>query len=161
MLKEASQGYRVLGLAIALDGGKMKHITTANVSKELADSSKYLDLESDCQFLGYVCIRDPVRPEVPAAIAACHTAGINVIMITGDAKETAVAIARELNILRGHEKNAIFTGAEFEALTQSQKIEALKGHDGKVFSRVEPRHKRELVKLLIDMVSQPQVFECV
>lgn len=73
-------------------------------------------------------------------------------MITGDAKETAVAIAKELQILTGTEKNSCFTGAEFESLTDKQKKEALSGHGGKVFSRVEPRHKRELVKILIDMV---------
>lgn len=49
-----------------------------------------------------------------ASIQACKTAGINVIMITGDAKETAVAIAKELKILTGTEKNSCFTGAEFE-----------------------------------------------
>lgn len=73
-------------------------------------------------------------------------------MITGDSKETAVAIATELEILNGREKNACFTGEEFEKLTEKQKKDALIGREGKVFSRVEPRHKRELVKLLIDMV---------
>lgn len=131
----------------------MKHITDSNVKTELSDSEKYPELEGGCQFLGYVCIKDPVRPEVKDSILACRTAGINVIMITGDAKETAVSIATELNILTGNEKNACFTGAEFEALSREQKIKALEGHEGKVFSRVEPRHKRELVKILIDMVS--------
>jgi Ca2+-transporting ATPase len=60
----ASQGFRVLGLAIALDGGNMAHITEQNLKQELADSSKYRELESNCQFIGYVCIKDPVRPEV-------------------------------------------------------------------------------------------------
>jgi Ca2+-transporting ATPase len=46
-----------------------------------------------------------------------------------------------------------WTGAEFEKLSKAQKESALQGDAGKVFSRVEPRHKRELVKLLIDMVS--------
>ena len=52
------------------------------------------------------------------AIRACNTAGINVIMITGDSKETAVAIATELEILNGREKNACFTGEEFEKLSE-------------------------------------------
>jgi magnesium-transporting ATPase (P-type) len=151
--KVAAQGYRVLGFGISLDGGNMKHITDSNIKTELADQKNYLSLEGGCQFLGYVCIKDPVRPEVKDSILACHTAGINVIMITGDAKETAVAIAKELNILTGNEKDACFTGAEFEALSKEQKIKALQGHEGKVFSRVEPRHKRELVKILIEMVS--------
>ena len=76
-------------------------------------------------------------------------------MITGDSKETAVSIAKELKIIPENADIAktCFTGSEFEALTSKQKIEILSGSTGKVFSRVEPRHKRELVKILIEMVS--------
>jgi len=110
-------------------------------------------LESGLAFLGYVCIKDPVRPEVEQAIVDCKTAGINVIMITGDAKETAVSIAKELNIIPQNAdiSKTCLTGAEFEELTASQKEKVLSGSTGKVFSRVEPRHKRELVKILISM----------
>lgn len=101
-----------------------------------------------------MCIKDPVRPEVQSAIEDCKTAGIRVIMITGDSKETAVAIARELKIIDSDKaaKEDSFTGQEFEGLSHEQKLKALGGNGGKVFSRVEPRHKRELVKLLIEMV---------
>jgi Ca2+-transporting ATPase len=74
-------------------------------------------------------------------------------MITGDAKETAVAIAQELQILKGGNNDVCLTGSEFDALSKDEKIKRLSGKDGKVFSRVEPRHKRELVKILIEMVS--------
>lgn len=76
-------------------------------------------------------------------------------MITGDSKETAVSIAKELNIIAQNAdiSKTCFTGAEFEALNQKQKEGVLSGSTGKVFSRVEPRHKRELVKILIQMVS--------
>ena len=76
-------------------------------------------------------------------------------MITGDAKPTAVAIAKELDIITARQpvEGNCFTGAEFEALTHDEKKKVLSGKQGKVFSRVEPRHKRELVKLLIEMVS--------
>ena len=76
-------------------------------------------------------------------------------MITGDSKETAVSIAKELKIIPENADIAktCFTGVEFEALTPKQKTEVLSGSTGKVFSRVEPRHKRELVKILIEMVS--------
>jgi magnesium-transporting ATPase (P-type) len=86
-------------------------------------------------------------------------------MITGDSKETAVAIAKEINIIEQDGPNTSFTGTEFMTLTHEQKINALGGVGGKVFSRVEPRHKRELVKLLIEMVrttfilSNPQFIE--
>jgi len=155
ILSVASQGYRVLGIAIGLDGGNMQNITRQNASQELADTTKYLTKEGGLAFLGYVCIKDPARPEVEQAIQECKTAGINVIMITGDAKETAVSIAKELKIISENAdlSKTCFTGAEFEALSQSKKESVLKGSSGKVFSRVEPRHKRELVKILINMVS--------
>jgi Ca2+-transporting ATPase len=61
--------------------------------------SQYDSYEKGGTFLGFVCIKDPVRDEVKEAIAACKTAGIRVIMITGDSKETAVAIGKELEII--------------------------------------------------------------
>jgi Ca2+-transporting ATPase len=138
---------------MADDGGNMKHINAGNVDKELDDPSKYPQLESNVNFLGYVCIMDPIRDEVAKAIEQCHYAGVNVIMITGDSKETANAIAKKLNIIKPgqDEEKACFTGAEFEKLSPKEKEAKLKGRNGKVFSRVEPRHKRELVKILIDM----------
>lgn len=134
----------------------MKHINASNIQNELSNPDKFVELESNCQFVGYVCIRDPPRDEVKDSINDCRTAGVNVIMITGDAKETAIAIARELNILSPSQKaeNSCWTGSEFEKLSAREKNLALKGRQGKVFCRVEPRHKRELVKILIDMVSQ-------
>jgi len=72
-------------------------------------------------------------------------------MITGDSKETAVAIAKEISIIDQDGPNTSFTGTEFMSLSHEQKLKALGGVGGKVFSRVEPRHKRELVKLLIEM----------
>merc|ERR1719181_2698329 len=94
----SSKGLRVLGVAIGLDGGNMSHITRQNAQEELADTSKYQHYEGGLAFLGFACIKDPVRPEVSQAIQDCKTAGVNVIMITGDSKETAVSIAKELDI---------------------------------------------------------------
>lgn len=151
--KCSSQGLRVLAIAMATDGGNMKHINKSNLDKELDDPSKYPQLESNVNFLGYVCIMDPIREEVPEAIRMCHYAGVNVIMITGDSKETANAIAKQLSIIKPgqDEKASCLTGAEFESLSMDDKKKRLSGRSGKVFSRVEPRHKRELVKILIDM----------
>jgi Ca2+-transporting ATPase len=150
--KVASEGYRVLGIAIALDGGNMNDVTKENCHDKLADANTYAEFEGGCSFLGYVCIKDPCRPEVKPMIQECKTAGITVIMITGDARETAISIARELDILTPGQdtEKSCFTGAQFEELNKDQKIAILKGTHGKVFSRVEPRHKRELVKILID-----------
>ena len=60
----AEQGFRVLGIAIGLDGGNMKDITRDNASAQLSDTDKYQHFESGLAFLGYVCIKDPVRAEV-------------------------------------------------------------------------------------------------
>lgn len=80
--------------------------------------SKYNEYEFGGTFLGFVCIKDPVREEVKGAIEDCKTAGIRVIMITGDSKETAVSIAKELEIINESEAvSSSFTGTEFEALT--------------------------------------------
>ena len=68
ILTVASQGYRVLGIAIGLDGGNMGDITSANAKQLLADTSKYQQYESNLAFVGYVCIKDPVRPECQKAI---------------------------------------------------------------------------------------------
>ena len=98
----------------------MKHITAQNASELLSNSEEYARLESGCSFLGYVCIKDPVRPEVESAIQACKTAGINVIMITGDSKETAYSIALELGIVKPSQKSeeTVFTGQQFEELSE-------------------------------------------
>ena len=74
-------------------------------------------------------------------------------MITGDAKETAVSIAKQLKIISEDTGDNCFTGAEFESLSVADKKKALAKSTGKVFCRVEPRHKRELVKILIELVS--------
>jgi Ca2+-transporting ATPase len=149
----ASRGLRMLAVAMAKDGGNMKHINAQNLKTELADSDKFPEFESNCHFVGYVGIRDPPRDEVKDAIHSCKLAGVNVIMITGDSKETAIAIAKELGILAPSQNSAqsCFTGQEFEELPAEKKTAALKAKGGKVFSRVEPRHKRELVKMLIDL----------
>jgi P-type E1-E2 ATPase len=74
-------------------------LNKSNIEAKLGDISKYNEYEVGGTFLGFVCIRDPPRDEVKGAIEDCKTAGIRVIMITGDSKETAVSIAKELNII--------------------------------------------------------------
>merc|ERR1719401_1743583 len=107
-------------------------------------------------FIGVTGILDPPRPEVKPAIKACRVAGISVIMITGDNKVTAEAIAQDIGILApssDHHENS-FTGKEFEDLSEERKKEVLanivarKAVEGAVFSRTEPRHKQLIVKIL-------------
>jgi len=149
----AGQGLRCLAVAEIEGAGALSSLTEANKIEMLTDITKYDSWEQNATFIGIVCIRDPPRPEVLPGIRACKTAGIRVIMITGDAKETAVSIAKELDILEASDdiKTCVFTGTEFDAMNAEQRKKAVGGESGKVFARVEPSHKRELVKVLIDL----------
>ncbi len=90
--------------------GKLKDLTKDNVHQHLGDIQKFSELETGGTFLGIVCIKDPVREEVKQALKDCTTAGIRVMMITGDSKETAVAIAKEISIIEKDGPNISFTG---------------------------------------------------
>lgn len=148
----SSEGLRCLAIAEVPNAGKLAGVNEQNKIEYLGDIKKYSEFESGATFIGIVCIKDPVREEVKPAIKDCKTAGIRVIMITGDSKETATAIAQELDIIEEGQnlEKSVFTGSQFAAMTSQQKMAAVGGEDGKVFSRVEPAHKRELVKCLIE-----------
>ena len=98
-------------------------------------------LEQDLCFIGLTGMIDPVRPEVKPAIEECRSAGIRPVMITGDHKDTAVAIARELGIIDSADQ--AITGAELDAIPEDQLGEAVK-HYG-VYARVQPEHKVRIV----------------
>ena len=98
-------------------------------------------LEQELVFLGLVGMIDPVRPEVKAAIADCRTAGIRAVMITGDHKDTAVAIAGELGIIT--DASQAVTGAELNNMPHSEICEAVKKYS--VYARVQPEHKTRIV----------------
>ena len=149
----AAQGLRCLAFAEIPNAGSLSNLTDSNKTELLSDISSYDKHENSATFVGIVCIKDPVRNEVKPAIKDCKTAGIRVIMITGDSRETALSIAQELNIIEKTDdpKHCVFTGSQFEAMTPAEKKKAVGGDSGKVFSRVEPAHKRELVKILIEL----------
>lgn len=149
----AGQGLRCLAIAEKPGAGELSDLTAQNKGQKLSNIKDFDRFEQGSTFIGVVCIRDPPRPEVRPGLEACKTAGVRVIMITGDAKETAIAIAKELNILEADDKvqDCVFTGSEFESMNAEQKKKAVGGDSGKVFARVEPSHKRELVKTLIEM----------
>nr|WP_288824210.1 cation-translocating P-type ATPase [uncultured Clostridium sp.] len=99
-------------------------------------------LESELIYLGLSGMIDPVRPEVKAAIRECQNASIRPIMITGDHKDTAVAIAKELGILE-NESMAI-TGGELEKLSDEELEKKITNFS--VYARVQPEHKVRIVK---------------
>jgi magnesium-transporting ATPase (P-type) len=95
----SGQGLRCLAIAEILTAHDLGNISKENQSQLLADTSKYDNYESNATFIGVVCIMDPIRPEVPQSIKDCQTAGVKVVMITGDAKNTAANIAQQAGIL--------------------------------------------------------------
>lgn len=121
--------------------------------KELqgVDNSQFSILDSqlikDLSFLGVVAISDPIRPDVPAAVAKCQSAGIGVKIVTGDTPGTATEIARQIGLWKPEdtEKNRI-TGAAFAELTDGEALDRVM--DLKIMSRARPTDKQRLVQLL-------------
>ena len=109
--------------------------------KEKPSSNTPEFLEHDLIFLGLTGMIDPVRPEVKAAIDECRSAGIRAVMITGDHKDTAVAIAKELGIIK--DASEAITGAELDKIPEDQLNEAIKKYG--VYARVQPEHKVKVV----------------
>ena len=100
------------------------------------------NLESDLTYIGMVGMIDPPRIEAKDAVKKCKTAGIKPVMITGDHKITAIAIAKELGILN-NESEAI-TGSELEKMTQEELTKNIRNYS--VYARVSPEHKVRIVK---------------
>ena len=102
------------------------------------------DIENDMTFIGVAGMIDPPRKEVAMSVRVCRQAGIRTIMITGDHKDTAVAIAKELDIYRSGD--GVITGEEMDAMDTRQLDEAVKTVT--VFARVSPADKLRIIKSL-------------
>lgn len=148
-----------------LKDGKVRDITEADRTEILKKNKEYADralrvlacsfkelseipadqspeaLEKDLVFCGLVGMIDPVRPEVKAAIEECRTAGIRPIMITGDHKDTATAIAMELGIIDN--PNAAITGAQLNEISDEDFEKDVEKYS--VYARVQPEHKVRIV----------------
>lgn len=98
-------------------------------------------LENELCFIGLTGMIDPVRPEVKAAIEECRGAGIRPIMITGDHIDTAVAIAKELGILK--DASEAVTGSQLDAMDDEEFERRFR--DISVYARVQPEHKTRIV----------------
>ena len=102
---------------------------------------------NDLSFLGIVAISDPIRPDVPAAVGKCQSAGISVKIVTGDTPGTATEIARQIGLWKPEdtERNRI-TGAAFAELSDEEALDRVL--DLKIMSRARPTDKQRLVQLL-------------
>ena len=141
-LEYGKRGLRTLALAYVDESdGDVSHYKTDR-------AEDYVKFEQDMTFVGLVGMLDPPRPEVREAIAKCKTAGIRTIVITGDNKNTAETICRDIGVFGPNEDltGKSYTGKELDALSQEEKIQAVKR--ASLFSRTEPNHKSQLVDLL-------------
>ncbi len=131
----AGDGLRVLGLAY----------------KEVKKKETYTveEVETELTFVGLTGMMDPPRPEVPEAVSLCHTAGIKVIMITGDYGLTALSIAKKIGLAKD-ETARVITGYEVSEMTNSQLADVIGGGEV-IFARVSPEHKMMIVDALKDM----------
>ena len=130
----AERGLRVLAFAWRPPA------PTADAEPDAAEA------EADLVFLGFVALRDPPRPEVPAAIETCRRAGVRLIMVTGDHPRTALALAREIG-LADEAPVRIITGPELERMTAAELQLALDAPQT-LFARLGPDQKTRVVEAL-------------
>ena len=135
-------GLRVIALA-AVD-----NVAGNALTQSAKTTAEYAQIEQGMTLLGLVGMLDPPRPEVPESIRLCKEAGIRVIVITGDNRNTAESICRQIGVFGADEdiRGKSYTGREFDNLSASEQLEAAK--TASLFSRVEPSHKSRLVDLL-------------
>jgi P-type Ca2+ transporter type 2C len=152
--------------AMALVNGQLVPMTDELIKKIAADNKRMADkalrvlacsykkydtapadfapetLENDLIFIGLTGMIDPVRPEVKAAIEECRLAGVRPVMITGDHKDTAVAIGKELGIIT--DASQAIMGAELDKFSDEELKEDVLKYS--VYARVQPEHKTRIVK---------------
>eukprot|EP00250_Pteridium_aquilinum_P009828 c18964_g1_i1 orf=764-3508(+) len=147
----ASKGLRVLACACKTGLESLDDYTGPEHSAHhlLLNTENYATIESQLTFVGLVGMQDPPRQEVKDAIKDCKRAGIGVVVITGDNKNTAEAICREIGLFYQNEdlSSKSFLGRDFMRLSQGERRNVLLGKSF-VFSRAEPIHKQEIVRVL-------------
>jgi magnesium-transporting ATPase (P-type) len=128
----ASEGFRVLALAVRSGGRELMEKTSAQ-------------LEQDLTFIGLVAMFDPPREAVTTAMAQCHQAGISVTMITGDYGLTAEAIAQQIGLVQG--KARVVSGEELGHLSEAQLRQLIHHRQNQlIFARVMPEQKLRIVQ---------------
>lgn len=142
MHRLASQGLRVIGVAWRrLDADEQEVLTQKEPDQE--------ELENNLQLAGFIGIEDPVRPEVPAAVTTCQKAGIDIVLITGDHPDTAMAVARRINLVDNSTAGSAscLSGRQLDQLSIRQLMEYLE-QGVRVFARTTPEQKMKIVTAL-------------
>ncbi|MCL1805418.1 MAG: calcium-translocating P-type ATPase, PMCA-type [Clostridiales bacterium] len=140
-----TRAYReeILSRAEEFAGRALRVLAAAyRIHKTQPQSNEADELEQDMVFIGVVGMIDPCRPEVYDAINECRMAGIRPVMITGDHKDTAIAIARDLGIIT--DASQAIEGAALETLSDEELIDAVERYS--VYARVQPEHKTRIVR---------------
>ncbi|MDY3970802.1 MAG: calcium-translocating P-type ATPase, PMCA-type [Atopobiaceae bacterium] len=127
--------------SMADDALRVMAAARVNYGKEKPSDFSADALEHDMTFLGLCGMIDPVRPEVKQAVSEAHSAGMHVIMITGDHIDTAVAIAKELGIIV--DRSQAITGAELDKMSDEEFADKIENY--RVYARVQPEHKTRIV----------------
>ena len=142
---DESSRQRILEINAALASNALRVLGVAYRSlSEIPENPTPETVERDLVFMGLVGMIDPARPEVKEAIAVARKAGIKTAMVTGDYKNTAVAIARELDLLT--HRGRVLTGAELDEMDEAALAEIAEEVD--VYARVSPQHKVKIVEAL-------------
>jgi magnesium-transporting ATPase (P-type) len=139
------------GLAEVVDGYAGEGLRVlAFASRDLAPGEALPDCREDAEhdlcFLGLAALLDPPRPEVADAVARCHTAGIRIIVVTGDHPLTAMAIARRLGI--GGAGTPVVTGGELDKMSEHELDELLRSGQELIFARASPEAKLRIADAL-------------
>jgi P-type Ca2+ transporter type 2A len=142
VVQYGKQGLRVIALAA------VENLKPSALHRSAKTTKEYLQLEQNLTFVGLVAMLDPPRPEVADSVRKCIEAGIRVMVVTGDNKDTAESICRQIGVFGPTEDltGKSFTGREFDNLDEAGKLRAAK--TASLFSRTEPTHKSLLVDLL-------------
>ncbi len=125
----ANQGYRILSLCYK------EFSTLPSYNDEDRDN-----FESDMVYLGFVTILDPPREGVKQSVEQCHNAGVDVVMITGDAPSTAQAIAKQISIIK-IDNQSVVEGKDIKKIVESKDFNSIR-----VFARVSPEHKQDIIE---------------
>ena len=134
--------------AFAVEGLRVLAFAWREVAPDEPVPQHRADAERDLCLIGLIAMLDPPRAGVTGAVARCHTAGIRIIMITGDHPLTAAAIAQRVGITGDHP--TVVTGDQFERLTEQQLAELIQENPEVIFARASPEAKLHIAQALRD-----------